>query len=113
MLLSYDWPGNIRELQNVVEYLVNVSPDQIPLPIMLPKELQTTGPNCVLPDQKEITLLILKTIATFNQQKATIGRRTLASSLGLPESVVRKTLTHLQQEGLIHVSKGRKGLLAH
>jgi len=36
---AYDWPGNIRELHNVVEYLVNVSFDIMPKNDLLPEEL--------------------------------------------------------------------------
>lgn len=38
--LAYNWPGNIRELQNVVEYLVNICPNYPPDEGMLPEELK-------------------------------------------------------------------------
>ena len=115
-LLSYEWPGNIRELQNVVEYLVNVTPDQIPLPDMLPKELLSAGSaqsSRISPEQHDINTLVLNAISTFNQQQTTIGRRSLAAALRLPESIIRKALIQLQQEGLIQIAKGRRGLSAN
>jgi PAS domain S-box-containing protein len=39
ILSSYDYPGNIRELRNIVEYAVNVCPDETILPEHLPKTL--------------------------------------------------------------------------
>ncbi|MEI7432299.1 MAG: sigma 54-interacting transcriptional regulator [Betaproteobacteria bacterium] len=109
-LLSCDWPGNIRQLQNVIEYLVNVSPDQIPLPDMLPKDIQSVAGTSRQPNRAEIGKVVLETISVFNQQKTTIGRRTLATTLNLPERVIRTVLDQLQRDGLIQVSKGRKGL---
>jgi PAS domain S-box-containing protein len=37
VLSSYDYPGNIRELRNIVEYAVNVCPDETIRPEHLPK----------------------------------------------------------------------------
>ncbi|MEN6412276.1 MAG: sigma 54-interacting transcriptional regulator [Veillonellales bacterium] len=108
--LSYDWPGNIRELQNAIEYLVTISPDCPPSPIMLSEELQSTHTNLHTPEQQNLEPLILTTITKFNEQKTPVGRRSLAAALSLPESVVRKSLSHLQREGLIQINKGRNGL---
>jgi two-component system NtrC family response regulator len=40
LLLNYDWPGNIRELQNVIERAVIICQGDMVLPEHLPKELQ-------------------------------------------------------------------------
>ena len=100
----------------MVEYLVNVTPDQIPLPDMLPKELLSVGSaqsSRISPEQHDINTLVLNAISTFNQQQTTIGRRSLAAALRLPESIIRKALIQLQQEGLIQIAKGRRGLSAN
>lgn len=39
ILYNYSWPGNIRELQNAVEYAVNISADPYISPADLPKKL--------------------------------------------------------------------------
>jgi len=109
--LAYDWPGNIRELQNVIEYLVTISPDQPPSPDMLSAELQADHTNFTAPEYQDLHPIILTTIAKFNKQGTPIGRRSLASVLSLPESVIRKSLICLQTEGFIQVNKGKKGLL--
>ncbi|MEN6384705.1 MAG: sigma 54-interacting transcriptional regulator, partial [Phycisphaerales bacterium] len=108
--LSYDWPGNIRELQNAIEYLVTISPDRPPSPSMLSEELQSTHTSLNAPKHQNLEPMILNTIAKFNEQKTPVGRRSLAAALSLPESEVRKSLSHLQREGLIQINKGRRGL---
>ncbi len=108
---SYDWPGNIRELQNVIEYLVTISPAHPPLPDMLSEELHSDRINVHGNGDRDIHSRILATIAKYNEKETPVGRRSLAAALALPESVVRKSLTYLQQEGFIQVTKGRKGLL--
>ena len=109
-LLSYDWPGNIRELHNIIEYLVTICPDNPPSPSMLSEKLQLDRTNCKTPEYQDLHPLILTTIAQFNEQGTPIGRRSLSTVLALPESVIRKSLTYLEAEGLIQINKGRKGL---
>lgn len=45
VLQDYDWPGNIRELENAVEYMINVS--QGPWIVMadLPRRIRPSGPK--------------------------------------------------------------------
>ena len=40
LLKEYLWPGNIRELENVIEYAINFSPDGLITPESLPKQFQ-------------------------------------------------------------------------
>jgi transcriptional regulator with PAS, ATPase and Fis domain len=56
ILSSYSYPGNIRELRNIVEYAVNVCPDGTIQPEHLPKSLLTT-PQFFSPETpgKELT----------------------------------------------------------
>ena len=44
ILLSYPYPGNVRELRNIVEYAVNVCCDKKILPTHLPAYLAETRP---------------------------------------------------------------------
>jgi len=50
-LTSYDWPGNIRELQNLIERAVILSDDGV-----LPNPLPAVGP-LVLPTSPSATTL--------------------------------------------------------
>lgn len=128
-LHTYNWPGNIRELQNVVEYLVNICPDHPPEEEMLPEELKegllTTAPNLdpsflepypnfaiqskFLGGQHSLPLLQL--IAAANDQSQPVGRRSLALKTGLTEGVVRGLLDTLEKKGYLIPNRGRRGLL--
>src|SRR5580765_5921397 len=56
--LSYDWPGNIRELRNMVERLVIMTPGDVIGPEALPPPLRPrdAAPTAVDESQKERTL---------------------------------------------------------
>lgn len=107
-LLNYDWPGNIRELQNVVEYLVNVSPDKIPEPEILPEELRKKSVSRLAETGDAIR--ILKEIALANKEGRPIGRRSLSKKTGISEGTVRKIINELEEMGLVKVRRGIKGL---
>lgn len=110
ILNAYHWPGNVRELQNVVEYLVNISPDEIPVPALLPIQFQEKTALLSLPDHSALKDRIVDAIAMYDRQKRSIGRRSLAKILNVPESLVRKTLSELQRDGAIFIGRGRSGL---
>ena len=40
MLLKYSWPGNIRELENVVEYAVNLEPSSYVTMAHIPQKVK-------------------------------------------------------------------------
>lgn len=117
--LAYDWPGNIRELQNVVEYLVNVSPSAPPQADLLSEELR----QCTLllqnyrqnphsaPATKTLHESVLQEISRCNRQGISVGRRSLAQTLQVPEGNIRKIISQLEAAGQIEICKGRKGLL--
>ncbi|MHB1652193.1 MAG: sigma-54 interaction domain-containing protein [Desulfitobacteriaceae bacterium] len=102
--LAYDWPGNIRELQNIVEYLVNVCPTGIPSPQLLPAEIWTETPFA------EKSLLIHRVLTEIAKANGPIGRRSLSSILEVPEAQIRKTILALQLKDYIKVNRGMKGL---
>lgn len=114
--LAYSWPGNIRELQNVVEYLVNVCPDASPEIEILPEEFRVKYENCFSDSKvyKETEVEIEKRIYTeinlANQQNYSIGRRSLAELLNIPENQVRQLLQKMQAENKVILQRGRKGL---
>jgi two-component system response regulator PilR (NtrC family) len=49
LLQQYDWPGNIRELENVMERAVALERTPAILPDSLPSAIRTTGPKSTLP----------------------------------------------------------------
>jgi len=111
-LLSYSWPGNIRELQNVVEYLVTLSPDKAPEPSLLPQDMQRRKPLDRQEDRSDSYLknLIFEEIESAAQSGRGAGRRSLAERLHLPENRVRHALHELAKEGKISVGRGRGGV---
>ena len=48
-LMNYEYPGNIRELQNIIEYSVIMCESNIIQPQDLPTEMQAGGPMNLLP----------------------------------------------------------------
>ncbi len=49
LLLNYDWPGNIRELSNVIEQTINLAHEKILTPDLLPPELLEITPTSSIP----------------------------------------------------------------
>jgi transcriptional regulator with GAF, ATPase, and Fis domain len=92
-LNSYQWPGNIRELQNLIERAVILSKDGV-----LPNPLPTTGTPSVLVTTTETTLkeseraLILRTLEQVRWVVG--GPNGAAAKLGLK----RTTLIHKMQK---------------
>lgn len=110
--LSYSWPGNIRELQNVVEYLMNLCPDMAPMLEHLPDEFQLShqAKNFVVEDETTLMQKIYEEIYQSNQQDISIGRRSLSERLAIPENQVRYLLKKMQENHQIVLQRGRKGI---
>jgi transcriptional regulator with PAS, ATPase and Fis domain len=45
VLMNYDWPGNIRELQNAIEHAIIICEGQVIQPTDLPEKMQFTDPK--------------------------------------------------------------------
>lgn len=95
-LLDYPWPGNIRQLQNAIEFCVilaengTVGEKQLPKELMLPPALQQVGQSAPtetlnLDEQEKETILRALAQAHGNKKKAAeilgIHRPTLYSKL--------------------------------
>ncbi|TCS81377.1 sigma-54 interaction domain-containing protein [Pectinatus cerevisiiphilus] len=116
-LLHYDWPGNIRELENTVEYLTTLSPDTSPGPELLPSKMQMPAvtqksyQNENPYTAKALKERILEEIELANIKHTSIGRRSLAKKLCQPENHIRFFIEELKNEGRILSRRGRGGLL--
>jgi two-component system response regulator HydG len=96
LLVRYDWPGNIRELENVIERAVIMSRDEVIVPADLPVQLQMlsaepAATGLALPAGISLAALerelIIKTLAdtggnrTRTAEILGINRRTLQNKL--------------------------------
>lgn len=105
-LVAYDWPGNIRELQNIVERMViTAQPDQVLLELGRgpggPKECAPTPAGAALPE-RVLTEKELRELETANMQAALrqtnwriYGSRGAARLLGLNPTTLISRLKKL------------------
>ncbi|MBS6023339.1 MAG: sigma 54-interacting transcriptional regulator [Paeniclostridium sordellii] len=128
-LKEYNWPGNIRELVNIVEFLVNIKEDKTKikfedLPLYMLKNLvhkeSTTNSNMRIEEgnknNKFKMTLSDNEIWVLNKIYLNdgIGRRALCKiskeeCLDLGEGQIRGILNKLRESEYIEVNKGIKG----
>lgn len=129
-LLNYDWPGNIRELNNISQYLLTLEESTNISISSLPKYLvseinkneninnKTTFYNddTIINEKlnKNKTIDILKAISFLNKINKTAGRKHLIEflqkkNIEITAHYLRKTLKMLNKLNLINTKKGRKG----
>ncbi|WP_103108209.1 sigma-54 interaction domain-containing protein [Brevibacillus reuszeri] len=121
---QYEWPGNIRELENVVEYLAHVVEDEAyvyQLPFLrevmdspLPADSLSDECAAICEEFEKRGFLEEMVSILHNLKRGGTGRYVLQEQLqetGLTMSSqqLRYRLKLLQQEELIHVGKGRQG----
>lgn len=120
---TYDWPGNIRELINVVEYVVTVSESPTITIEDIPEKLRWPGQKPhernEQPALKEIELSveereILRILDDYDQQNRSVGRYELVQRpelerLGLTEQRLRTRMRKLEKMGLVHIGATKQG----
>jgi len=105
---SYDWPGNIRELENLVERMVAVSEGDAILKEHIPLEyrigdLQKRQPEGGLLNN---ALELFEQKFILNALEKTGWRRKMtAEALGLPLSTLKFKMKKLNLSGLDKISK--------
>ena len=112
-LINYNWPGNFRELVNVVEYLVNIKEDNVKINIYdLPKYILENEniENISIDDLNKEELWVLSKIHSYNG----IGRRNLSNisyeeGLNLGEGKLRRIINTLKDLDYVTVDKGLNG----
>ena len=101
-LLDYDWPGNIRQLQNVVEYAANLCESDTLMPSDLPetvreRERAQTRPSMYsVPGgsrDEDVLSLLEKYGYTLE------GKRKIAEELGISLRTLYRRISHLQDAG--------------
>lgn len=114
LLITYDWPGNIRELRNVAEYLSQMSGACIQPSDLPPSFLDNSPIHPVSVPSSDIDTVVLLLFLNRQQLHLKTGRKTLLQLLkhhgfSITERFVRNQLTRLESEGLIIIGKGRQG----
>lgn len=107
LLAKYDWPGNIRELENVATYYRTL----LSLPEYITEQRFT---DVSFTTETDIQRSILKLIFRNTALSHGIGRANLLQqleqkSINISDGKLRNILDQLQTEGLIEIGKGRYG----
>ena len=119
-LKAYSWPGNIRELRNVVEYFLYTGHDPITMEDLPPTVFHRTAqaPPPAAPSTRQppsdVFRFVLEQLYQASEARQPIGRDRLlqlAHEAFLPTSQqeIRSVLAKLSEEGLVRVSRGRGG----
>ena len=127
-LMKYNWPGNIRELHNIAQYIATIEErsvvDKSSLPYYLLSREHTASPiipvyrdEMFILEQKadvKTALAVLNIIQFLNEINKTAGRKHILELLEkkdkiIQESYLRRILTILNQTELIITKKGRSG----
>jgi len=116
-LQSYEWPGNVRQLRNVADWLLIMTPGEVRQPIradMLPPEIGAITPDVLKWDKGgEIMTLPLREarevfereylLAQVNRFAGNISRT--ASFIGMERSALHRKLKSLGVNGADRVTK--------
>jgi formate hydrogenlyase transcriptional activator len=103
LLECHDWPGNIRELQNVIERAVIITKGSVLKLQMAELMVQSVGATAVrtLADAERAHIL-----ATLEETNWVIGgRRGAAAQLGLPRTTL---IAMMQRHGIYRETSGRQ-----
>lgn len=97
LLMNYNWPGNIRELQNVIEYSINMSQSKILTLDSMPKTLTTINYVEAVKDNEEINTLeeleireIKKALDMYKNYKK--DKELAAKALGISRATLYRKL---------------------
>ena len=120
-LKSYSWPGNIRELRNVVEYFLYTGHDPITMEDLPPTVFHRApqAPIRQLPEtpqqpSSDVFRFVLEQLYQASEARQPIGRERLlhlARDAFVPTSQqeIRSILAQMADQGLVRVSRGRGG----
>ena len=97
VMMEYKWPGNIRELQNIIEYSINMSSSSVITLDSIPQKIKCTSINEVRDDNTEIKTLeelekqeILKALNRFKNLKK--DKELVAKALGISRATLYRKL---------------------
>lgn len=119
IILSYHWDGNIRELENCVEFLKNLNQDIIDvedLPYYIVDRMQLDLEQHITEsdDLTHEAVYVLGLLYRALEENVNLGRRSLFKEACYDDVIkseyeLRNILKTLESNDLIHVGKGREG----
>lgn len=125
LLYTHNWPGNIRELESTIEYMVTVCEGNIIVPEYIPQDFFNNGTAlstdsiteklCSKGALKDF-IFIMKLILDYNKKGQSIGRKTISDlSINhdhiMTEEQIRKKTDKLMDLDLLVKTRGRTGML--
>ena len=97
VLMEYKWSGNIRELQNIIEYTVNMSSSNIITIDLLPNKVKQKEKSIKIIDSEEIETLdelerreIIKALNKYKDYKK--DKEKVAKALGISRATLYRKL---------------------
>ncbi len=97
VFMRHDWPGNIRELENVIEYAFILCRDGLIQPSCLPEHLQVHA--CKITDFQGLNLKDIERRAIWEALERNHWRRmATARELGIDKNTLRRKMQRLQME---------------
>lgn len=97
VMINYKWPGNIRELQNIIEYSINMSSSSVITLDVIPQKLKSNSYHEVIEKSGEIRTLddlekeeIIKALNKFKDYKK--DKELAAKALGISRATLYRKL---------------------
>ena len=125
-MINYDWPGNIRELENVIQYLAHIAEE-----VVMPQQLLFNKQESNYADKDHIAMQELEAIyqsyaakgflqeikmilQIINQAQHAVGRNYVISQLqakgwNITEQQLRYRMQLLKKDHLLEVGRARQG----
>ncbi len=114
-LSNYDWPGNVRQLMNVVEYVCHIYQMGKPVKVnQLPNYMQYSRKEKSNEMIREIMgtdlIWILEQLDYYGDMgRRQIAEKALQQDIQLTEGKIRKWMLIAEAKGLIETHQGRRG----
>lgn len=123
-LYNYDWSGNVRELENCIEYLVQVCKGKVKIQDLPSHFLMknTNSENKISKTELDLSnlgevdeyIFILNELYLARQLGERVGRREIAKNaeandIYLSAQMVRSRLNKLEEQDMVKIGVGRQG----